>query len=246
MTHPTDEELDALQAKLRNGDQMDGKTVNCKHDQCNCALLCDADDAITALRNQLADVQADLTFMTENRNKWQDSAIQRGFRIEEAEARADRAEAALAAQIEVDAVLAEKRYDRCERDNVGPCYLRKCAIGAVIRYQPHDRTALDRMLAEAREQALRDAADEMEDELAPFLSKGQEPRVYNGVKGERLRTIRLRGQVSQGLLLRVGERDYMYYVMKPDGQLVTVYEGDDVTEFLNIQKWEALILLKRE
>lgn len=83
-------------------------------------------------------------------------------------------------------------------------------------------------------------------ELAPFLSKGQEPRVYNGVKGERLRTIRLRGQVSQGLLLRVGERDYMYYVMKPDGQLVTVYEGDDVTEFLNIQKWEALILLKRE
>ena len=38
-------------------------------------------------------------------------------------------------------------------------------------------------------------------ELAPFLSKGQEPRVYNGVKGERLRTIKLRGQVSQGLLL---------------------------------------------
>ena len=36
--------------------------------------------------------------------------------------------------------------------------------------------------------------------LAPFLSKGQEPREYNGVKGERLRTIKLRGQVSQGLL----------------------------------------------
>jgi RNA ligase (TIGR02306 family) len=37
--------------------------------------------------------------------------------------------------------------------------------------------------------------------LAPFLSKGQEPKEYNGVKGERLRTVRLRGQLSQGLLL---------------------------------------------
>ncbi|MFN6170260.1 MAG: RNA ligase (ATP), partial [Burkholderiales bacterium] len=37
-------------------------------------------------------------------------------------------------------------------------------------------------------------------DLAPFLSKGNEPKEYNGVKGERLRTIRLRGQLSQGLL----------------------------------------------
>ena len=38
-------------------------------------------------------------------------------------------------------------------------------------------------------------------EIAPFLSKGQEPRVYEGVKGERLRTIKLRGELSQGLIL---------------------------------------------
>lgn len=38
-------------------------------------------------------------------------------------------------------------------------------------------------------------------DLAPFLSKGKEPREFNGVKGERLRTVKLRGQVSQGLLL---------------------------------------------
>jgi RNA ligase (TIGR02306 family) len=38
-------------------------------------------------------------------------------------------------------------------------------------------------------------------ELAPFLSKGQEPREFNGVKGERLRTVKLRGVTSQGLLL---------------------------------------------
>ncbi len=28
-------------------------------------------------------------------------------------------------------------------------------------------------------------------ELAPFLSKGSEPREFNGVKGERLRTVKL-------------------------------------------------------
>jgi len=63
-------------------------------------------------------------------------------------------------------------------------------------------------------------------ELAPFLSKGKEPREFNGVKGERLRTIKLRGQVSQGLLL----------------PLSTLYErckdGHDVTELLGVQKWE--------
>ena len=38
-------------------------------------------------------------------------------------------------------------------------------------------------------------------ELAPFLSKGQEPREYEGIKGERLRTVKLRGTTSQGLIL---------------------------------------------
>lgn len=63
-------------------------------------------------------------------------------------------------------------------------------------------------------------------ELAPFLSKGNEPREYNGVKGERLRTVKLRGTTSQGLLLPI---------------TVTFWrdEGTDVTEPLGIQKWEA-------
>lgn len=39
-------------------------------------------------------------------------------------------------------------------------------------------------------------------EIAPFLTRpGKEPREYNGIKGERLRTVRLRKQLSQGLLL---------------------------------------------
>jgi RNA ligase (TIGR02306 family) len=67
-------------------------------------------------------------------------------------------------------------------------------------------------------------------DLAPFLSKGSEPRVYNGVAGERLRTVKLRGQVSQGLLLPLTSA----------GEFA-LNEGDDVAERLNIQKWEAPI-----
>ena len=69
-------------------------------------------------------------------------------------------------------------------------------------------------------------------ELAPFLSKGKEPRIYRGVKGERLKTIKLKGQISQGLVL-------------PIGILGMDYVGDelnyDVTELLNILKWEPEI-----
>lgn len=80
-------------------------------------------------------------------------------------------------------------------------------------------------------------------ELAPFLSKGSEPRDYNGVKGERLRTIRLRGQISQGLILPLNAQ------IKSEGLLYSpieslynpIQEGDDVTELFGIQKWEAPI-----
>ena len=87
-------------------------------------------------------------------------------------------------------------------------------------------------------------------ELAPFLSKGQEPRDYNGVKGERLRTIKLRGQVSQGLLLNPTSADrYIEHKIReeepgvmPTSRVSTFgKEGDDLTETLGIQKWEAPI-----
>lgn len=71
--------------------------------------------------------------------------------------------------------------------------------------------------------------------LAPFLSKGQEPREYNGVKGERLRTVKLRGQVSQGLLLpllTLSDAPESTWGNPAD------YLDDDVSEILNIQKWE--------
>ena len=66
-------------------------------------------------------------------------------------------------------------------------------------------------------------------ERAPFLSKGQEPREYNGVRGERLRTVRLRGQLSQGLLLPM-------HVLTNYG--ADLFEGYDVSELLGIQKYE--------
>lgn len=69
-------------------------------------------------------------------------------------------------------------------------------------------------------------------DLAPFLSKGKEPRVYEGILGERLRTVKLRGQLSQGLLLPLAE------VIANAGCWSPLEEGDDVSEWLNIKKWE--------
>ena len=75
-------------------------------------------------------------------------------------------------------------------------------------------------------------------DIAPFLSKGKEPREYDGVKGEKLRTIKLRGQISQGLLLPVSVIPDTY----DEGVLLSnedLYQIDeDVSELLNIQKYE--------
>lgn len=110
-------------------------------------------------------------------------------------------------------------------------------------------------------------------DLAPFLSKGKEPREYEGVKGERLRTVRLRGQLSQGLLLPMAtmfdwdedEKLWQYkehpaarfevasegpihdpvkgdgYAWNMDVAFVYADEVDDMTELMNIKKWEPVI-----
>lgn len=71
-------------------------------------------------------------------------------------------------------------------------------------------------------------------ELTPFLSKGKEPREYNGVRGERVRTIRLRGQLSQGIIL-----DPQILVDQYDFRPDHIVEGICVEATLGIQKWEA-------
>lgn len=80
-------------------------------------------------------------------------------------------------------------------------------------------------------------------ELAPFLSKGREPREYNGVKGERLKTQKIRKQLSQGLLLPITDtlqREFSHNFFNFEGAR-ELQEGDDLTEMLGIQKWEAPI-----
>ena len=64
-------------------------------------------------------------------------------------------------------------------------------------------------------------------EIAPFLSNGKEPREYLGVKGERLRSVKLRKQLSQGLILPIN--------ILPQGSYP---EGEDVSEKLGIVKYE--------
>ena len=76
-------------------------------------------------------------------------------------------------------------------------------------------------------------------ELAPFLSKGQEPREFDGVKGERLRTVKLRGQLSQGLLLNYW--DYSQVVEEFHRTRLASNEPFDVTELLGIKKFEPPI-----
>lgn len=84
--------------------------------------------------------------------------------------------------------------------------------------------------------------------IAPFLTKNAAiPKVFNGVEGERLRTIKLRGQVSQGLLMplsalsEVGTPEENGTVVggPPAQPFILVKEGEDVSDFLGIQKWEA-------
>lgn len=71
--------------------------------------------------------------------------------------------------------------------------------------------------------------------LAPFLQKGSNVRTYNGIEGNKLKTIKLKKQLSQGLLLPLDGFDAYF---EGAGQML-FKEGDDVTHFLGIQKWEA-------
>jgi RNA ligase (TIGR02306 family) len=96
--------------------------------------------------------------------------------------------------------------------------------------------------------------------LAPFLSRGNEPRVYvtedsTQIIGERLRTIKLKKQLSQGLLLDCSKVLGVYYpvyfyessryainvfTVSTDGTEESnfVYEGEDLSDKLGIVKYE--------
>lgn len=81
--------------------------------------------------------------------------------------------------------------------------------------------------------------------IAPYLTKpGHYAKTFEGVEGERLRTVSLRKQISQGLLLPltllaapavVGKLVPNEYVAQVAGVVI----GDDVSELLGIVKYEA-------
>lgn len=74
-------------------------------------------------------------------------------------------------------------------------------------------------------------------EIAPFLTRpGHDPHNFNGVNGERLRTMKMKGTLSQGLLLPLSVAE------EKSGNLLRVFEeGNDLTVLFEIQKWEKPI-----
>jgi len=85
--------------------------------------------------------------------------------------------------------------------------------------------------------------------VAPFLSKDKEPKEYEGIKGERLKTIRLRGQLSQGLVLSLDdcgifqESVTTWKITTVDGNqyYIDPNSDDDISQHLGIIKYEPPI-----
>ena len=79
------------------------------------------------------------------------------------------------------------------------------------------------------------------DVIAPFLTQpGQFPKVYEGVEGQRLKTKKLRGVISQGLILPCNfTSSFEGKPMEVDVSASDV--GADVSEVFGILKWEAPI-----
>lgn len=64
-------------------------------------------------------------------------------------------------------------------------------------------------------------------QLAPFLTReGDEPKVWLGIPGQRLKTRKIRGQISQGLILDIQDADW--------------FEIEDLDTHLGINKWERV------
>ncbi len=69
-----------------------------------------------------------------------------------------------------------------------------------------------------------------------FLRKSSYKKLSDGTEGFRLKTIKLRGQVSQGLILPIKELSIFQFASSSN-----LSEGDDVTNILGITKYEPPI-----
>ncbi len=66
--------------------------------------------------------------------------------------------------------------------------------------------------------------------IAPFLQKGERIKTFNNIDGNKLKSMKLGGVLSQGLALPLS--------ILPEGNYE---EGQDVTTLLGVQKWEKAI-----
>lgn len=79
-----------------------------------------------------------------------------------------------------------------------------------------------------------------------FLLKGGKPKkmIYDGkeIEGIRLRTVKLRGQLSQGLIMPMDVLTRHIVATDEDGNIMKAPEvGDDITDIMGVKKYEAPI-----
>jgi RNA ligase (TIGR02306 family) len=70
-----------------------------------------------------------------------------------------------------------------------------------------------------------------------FLRKSSYKKLVDGTEGFRLKTIRLRGQISQGLIIPLQDAHEIIYRNAPNVN-VGLFEDLDVTDMLGITKWD--------
>lgn len=68
-----------------------------------------------------------------------------------------------------------------------------------------------------------------------LVSISKKQKLYNGISGNVLKTVRIRGQLSQGLILTIQDIQNAYPDFATD---ISLTEGEDITEYLKIMKWE--------
>ena len=171
----TDEELDALVKRLDDMSDLSRDHAAGLLDLGHKVAVNQAITAITTLRAQLEVTQDKLEIeraLTDGAHRRAREAEKEahdcGAEREAWKARADRAEAALAAQIEADAEICTyiiDNYDcmKADKETYQPMWVQKVAKGMVslarqdIRNQPHDRTALQSAIRAAKVEAWRKA-----------------------------------------------------------------------------------------
>ena len=73
-----------------------------------------------------------------------------------------------------------------------------------------------------------------------FLRKSSYKKLVDGTEGFRLKTIRLRGQISQGLIIPLQDAHQIIHRNAPNINM-GLFEDLDVTEMLGITKWDPAI-----